>query len=51
MIVRTQVLDVTEAVAREQQAELFTLPAAHDELIIADAIIAPPDKFVALRYQ
>jgi hypothetical protein len=51
VIVRTEVLDVVEAVAREQQTELFTLPTAHDELIIADALIAPPDKFVALGYQ
>src|SRR5213594_2175381 len=51
VIVRTEVLDVAEAVAREQHAELFTLPTTHDEVIIADALIAPPDKFVALRYQ
>ena len=51
MIVRTGVPDVAEAVSREQYTELFTLPTAHDELIIADALITPPDKFVALRYQ
>ena len=51
MIVRTEVLDIAEAVAREQRPELFTLPTAHHELIIADALIAPPDKFVALGYQ
>jgi hypothetical protein len=51
VIVRTEVLDAAEAVACEQHPELFTLPTAHDEVIIADAIIAPPDKFVALRYQ
>ena len=51
VIVRTEVLDVAEAVSREQHTELFTLPTAHDELIIADALITPPDKFVALRYQ
>ena len=51
VIVCTEVLDVAEAVAREQHVELFTLPTAHDELIIADALIAPPDKFVALGYQ
>ena len=51
MIVRTELLDVAEAVSREQHTELFTLPTAHDELIIADALITPPDKFVALRYQ
>jgi hypothetical protein len=27
------------------------VPSTHDELIIADALIAPSDKFVALRYQ
>src|SRR4051812_21732029 len=36
VIIRTKVLDVAEAVAREQHTELFTLPTAHDELIIAD---------------
>src|SRR5262245_20006353 len=51
VIVRTEVLDVAKAVAREQRTELFTLPTAHDELIIADALIALPDKFVALGYQ
>ena len=51
VIVRTEVLDVAEAVAPEQHTELFTLPTAHDELIIADALIAPPDKLVALRHQ
>ena len=50
-IVCTEVRDVAEAVSRELHTELFTLPTAHDELIIADALIAPPDKFVALRYQ
>jgi hypothetical protein len=51
LIVRTEVLYVAETVSREQHAELFTLPAAHHELIFADALIAPPDKFVALRDQ
>src|SRR5262245_11898865 len=51
VIVRTKVLDVAEAVAPEQHTELFTLPTAHDELIMADALIATPHKFVALRYQ
>jgi hypothetical protein len=51
MIVRTEVLDVAQAVSREQHTELFTLPTAHDELIVADALIALPDKFVALGYQ
>jgi hypothetical protein len=51
VIVRAEVLDVAEVVSREQHTELFTLPTAHDELIVADALIAPPDKFVALRYQ
>src|SRR4029079_10414611 len=35
----------------EQHTELFTLPTAHDELIVADALAALPHKFVALRYQ
>src|SRR3954467_12535255 len=51
VIVRPEVLDVAEAVAREQHIELFTLPTAHDKLIIADALIAQPGKFVALRDQ
>ena len=51
LIVRTEVLDVPEAVSREQHTELFAIPTAHDELIIADALIAPPHKFVAFRYQ
>jgi hypothetical protein len=51
VIVRTEVLDVAVAVSCEQHAHLFTLPAAHDELIIADALVAPLDKFVAFRDQ
>lgn len=51
VIVRAEVLDVAEAVSREQNTQLFTLPTAHDEVIVADALIAPPDKFVALGYQ
>jgi len=51
LIVRTEVLDVAEAVAREQRVELFTLPTPHHELVIADALIAPPDKFMALGDQ
>jgi len=51
VIVRTEVLDVAEAVSREQHAQLVTLPTTHDELIIAYALIALPDKFVVLRYE
>ena len=50
-IVCTEVLDVAEAVSREQHIEFFTLPTTHDELIVGDALIALQDKFVALGYQ
>src|SRR6185436_16748845 len=50
-IVGTEVLDAAEPVPGQQRRELFTLPAAHREPGVADALLAVRDERMALGYQ
>src|ERR1051326_4425593 len=50
-IIRAEIRELAEMMAREQRVDLVSVPATHHEVVVADACLASRDQLVLLGNQ